>query len=152
MVGVDVGEADDVEVAVLLGELVTLPDELVIISLGVSLPPSAFTSTSLIRSSSSFWSGSPRLGPLLVATTSNLPSAAETCISFFWLSSERVLIVPNVSFAFVLASSFSLETSYVWPTAFTVNFAHLSMVPLMSLRTFSASGPSLPDCADRDRG
>ncbi|BCW37412.1 hypothetical protein StoSoilA2_34680 [Arthrobacter sp. StoSoilA2] len=111
MVGVGVNDLDDGELLMLLGELVMLPEELLIISPGVSLTPSAFASTLLIRSSSSFWSGSPRLGPLLVATTSNLPSAAETCISFFWLSSERVLIVPNVSFAFVLASNSSLETS-----------------------------------------
>lgn len=114
MLGVDV----DGELVMLLDEvavLVMLLDELVIISLGVSLPPSAFSSTLLIRSSSSFWSGSPKLGPLLVATTSNLPSAAETCMSFFWLSPERVLIVPNVSFAFVFASNFSLETSYARP-------------------------------------
>lgn len=58
---------------------------LLCIGLPVLLPPSAFSRTLLIKSSSSFWSGSPSVARLLVATTSNLPSAADTCISFCWL-------------------------------------------------------------------
>ncbi|MFN3922454.1 MAG: hypothetical protein ACK4K6_02190 [Pseudarthrobacter sp.] len=87
------------------------PDVLVDVGLDVALPPSAFSSTSLMRSSSSFWSGSPRLAPLLVATTSSVPSAAETCISFCWFSPLRELRVAKVFSASVSAWTSSLVTS-----------------------------------------
>ena len=108
----EVGEADDVaplpedmvaeevaevvEDAELLGDVLAEPDELVELRLDVA-PPSAFFRTLLMRPSSSFWSLSPRSVPLLVATTSRRPWAAETCISFCWLSPLRELTVAKVA-------------------------------------------------------
>ena len=108
-----------------LGE--AMPDELeelVAEALDVAPPLSAFFSTALIRSSSSFLSWSPTSVPLLVATTRRRPCAAETCISFCWLSPLRVLTVAKVFSASVSACSSSLETSYFCPSAETENLAH----------------------------
>lgn len=102
---------------------------------------SAFFRTSFTRPSSSLRSWSARFDPLLVATTSRRPLAPEICMSMSSFLPSRVLTVPKVSVASVLASSFLLETLTLLVRTWTLKFAHLSILPSMSLRSCCASGP-----------